>query len=266
MSLCIKAEENPFSLAQASRIIHSTSSCTHYPMSAARRKSMLFGTLFWKNSWISFPSVFLCHKLFLSSSEILGENESIKASLSNVNLIKKRLGNSFCSLERGCIILRCPLLCQKLKMLHEPHLGKDEQDPPFERLRPVEHPFHHYNIQYIGASRINHLFPQVEFPFVKTLEKLNFSKYTLDGTEGFFFFYFLWNPVHRSKPPSLNLKTRGSKGFNSEKERCIGLEILWRSCILLTAGEICETHYLPVQHFKEIPDYIKFSFGINVWD
>jgi len=85
-----------------------------------------------------------------------------------------------------------------------------------ERLRPVEHPFHHYNTQCIGASQINHLFPQVGFPFVKTLGKLNFSKYMLDGTEGFS--YFFWNPIHRSKPPSLNLKTRGSKGFNSEEE------------------------------------------------
>lgn len=145
---------------------------------------------------------------------------SIKASLSNVNLAKKRLGNAFCSLERGCIIPRCPLLCQELKMLQEPHLGRDEWDPPLERLRPVEHPFHHYST---GAYGINHLFPQVQSPFVKTLGKLNFSKYTPDGTEGRSFFPFLWSPIHRSKPPCSNLKNRGSKGFNSEELRCVVL-------------------------------------------
>lgn len=219
-----------------------------YSLRGARREENR--SAFWQRFAkppLSLPSVFLCHKLFLSSSsEILGENESIKASLSNVNLIKKSLGNLFCSPERGCIIPRCPLL------LGEPHLGRDEPDPPFQRLRPVERPFHHCITHYTGAPRINQLFPQVEFPFVKPVGKLNFSKYTLDGTEGGF--DFLWNPIHTSKPPSLNLKIRDSKGFNSEKERSVGPEKLWRSCILLSAGEISETHYLPGQHLKEIPD------------
>lgn len=133
---------------------------------------------------------------------------SIKASLSNVNLAKKRLGNAFCSLERGCIIPRCPLLCQELKMLHEPHLGRDEWDPPFERLRPVEHPFHHYSI---GASRINHLFPQVESPFVKTLGKLNFSKYMPDGTEEVFSFPL--EPHSQEQTSMFKLKNQRQQGF-----------------------------------------------------
>lgn len=88
---------------------------------------MCFLARCFENPEFLFLLSFSATNFFLSSSSaILGENESIKASLSNVNLIKKQLGNSFCSLERGCIILRCPLLCQELKMLHEPHLGKDE--------------------------------------------------------------------------------------------------------------------------------------------
>lgn len=45
VSLCVKAKQTPFSLAQSSRIIPGPSICTHYLVSAARKESLLFGTV-----------------------------------------------------------------------------------------------------------------------------------------------------------------------------------------------------------------------------
>lgn len=53
----------------------------------------------------------------------------------------------------------------------------------------------------------------------------------LDRAEGFCWFFSPLEPHSQKQTSMFKLKTRGTKGFNSEKESCIGVGVLWGSCV-----------------------------------